>query len=45
MGNHWIMLRIGPFKSEKVAIEIGKKIGANLSDIAKVQVEVVKAKT
>ena len=42
--NHWITLRIGPFKDKKTAIEVGKKIGSSLSDIAKVQVDVVKVK-
>lgn len=42
--NHWIILRIGPFKDEKIATEVGKKIGSSLSDIAEVQVEVVKVK-
>ncbi len=44
MANHWVVLRIGPFKSERAATEVGTKISKSLAGIDQVRLEVVKVK-
>lgn len=44
MSSHWIVLRIGPFKSETIATEVSKKIAAKLADVAEVRIDVVDMK-